>query len=252
MASESTESLISTCHIYLTGGDSAPASPMSSGFFDVDPLARSVSPAPSNFGCYSRSRPTSTDSTAFNFQPLGFSPVLSNPSPTADSVDLLIDRLAALHGFPDPITPTPMIIPQSTIADDQTSRRSRWTLRSRVVRRSDAGENTPSDVGAVEAALQKLEGSKKAVKKRNFFPNFYVEPIRSDEVSLSLGFLSMPSPSPSPLIFAREGLWNQFGGEVFDVNGVEENSEELEDVTREAAEISAGISKNWGYMEDEA
>lgn len=243
-------------------------------FFETDQaLARSVSPVPSTYGCYSRSRPTST--TPLDFTSFQSFPVLLDPSSNDASYSRLINQLAALHGVSD----TPPTAP--SIAEDLASQQQPGSSDiSRVTSRLDA-ENRPLDIEAVDLALQKLEGVKmKAGKRRKFriFPRVIAHlrgwssgkvnaqildrhavsskhrppPLTTDTLANTLPVLPSrgelcgktqqvrrsgsfagftTSPPPSPLIFAREGLLNGFGGDAFAISSTEERPEQLQDFT---------------------
>ncbi|KAJ3993303.1 hypothetical protein F5050DRAFT_744626 [Lentinula boryana] len=154
----STESLISTQYLSLSGRDSAPASPMSSTFFDADLSARSVSPVPSNYALYTRSRPTSTDSSILDFQsfapipPTQLQPAIAN----TDLMEKVAEDLCRVAASP---------------VSDKASLMSKQTTRSRAVRRSDTIEPvTEAEQGPLDAGT---EGQTEKKKARRFLPKFF-------------------------------------------------------------------------------
>ncbi|KAJ3922483.1 hypothetical protein F5877DRAFT_75262 [Lentinula edodes] len=164
----STESLLGTQYLSVSRRGSAPASPMSSTFFDSDLLARSISPVPSNYALYTRSRPTSTDSSFFDFQ--SFVPVTSNQpqvSAAANNSTGLMDQLAgALRRVEENNQISPLI-------DDKASFMSKQTTRSRVIRRSDVVVEaiTDGEQGLLDV-VPVTEDQAENKKNRRFLPKF--------------------------------------------------------------------------------
>ncbi|KAJ4486995.1 hypothetical protein C8R41DRAFT_416701 [Lentinula lateritia] len=165
----STESLLGTQYLSVSRRDSAPASPMSSTFFDSDPLARSISPVPSNYALYARSRPTSTDSSFFDFQ--SFAPAASNQHQVSAAVNdstVLMNQLAgALRRVEENSQISPLI-------DDKASFMSKQTTRSRVIRRSDVVVEAiaEGEQGRLSMSADTEDQAEKKRKNRRFLPKF--------------------------------------------------------------------------------
>ncbi|KAJ4479749.1 hypothetical protein C8J55DRAFT_76871 [Lentinula edodes] len=194
----STESLLGTQYLSLSRRDSAPASPMSSTFFDSDLLARSISPVPSNYALYTRSRPTSTDSSFFDFQ--SFAPVTSNlpqvsaaATESTSSMDQLARALRRVEQDNEISSPI----------DDKASFMSKQTTRSRVVRRSDVVVEaiTEDEQGLLNVGLGTEDQAEKK-KNRRFLPKF-LRRAMSTSGALNAQILdrktTFSKPGPSPL-----------------------------------------------------
>ncbi|KAJ3836221.1 hypothetical protein F5878DRAFT_726946 [Lentinula raphanica] len=205
-SNDSTESLIETRYLSASGRDSAPASPMSSTFFDhPDILARSISPVPSNYAVYARSRPTSTDSSFLDFQ--AFSPSRLQLATSANNSSLMEKVAEQLRQVDDKDKESQASSPVS----DKASLASKQTTRSRMVRRSDPVEpivegdqvdNVPGVL--IDAKAQEAHGQVEKKKSKRFFPKFFRRAL-STSGALNAQILdrstapSKPGPGPRPL-----------------------------------------------------
>ncbi|KAJ3812476.1 hypothetical protein F5876DRAFT_74817 [Lentinula aff. lateritia] len=198
-ANTSTESLLGTQYLSVSRRGSAPASPMSSTFFDSELLARSISPVPSNYALYTRSRPTSTDSSFFDFQ--SFVPVTSNrPQVSAavnESIGLMDQITGALRLVEENNQISPMI-------DDKASFMSKQTTRSRVVRRSDVVPEaiTEGEQGLLNVGPKIEDQATTKKKNRRFLPKF-LRRAMSTSGALNAQILdrktAFSKPGPGPL-----------------------------------------------------
>ncbi|KAJ3771867.1 hypothetical protein FB446DRAFT_772784 [Lentinula raphanica] len=201
---DSTESLIETRYLSASGRDSAPASPMSSTFFDhPDILARSISPVPSNYAVYARSRPTSTDSSFLDFQ--AFSPSRLQLATAANNSSLMEKVAEQLRQVDDKDKESQASSPVS----DKASLASKQTTRSRMVRRSDPVEpivegDQVESVAVSDAKAQEGLGQVEKKKSKRFLPKFFRRAL-STSGALNAQILdrstapSKPGPGPRPL-----------------------------------------------------
>ncbi|GAW04468.1 hypothetical protein LENED_006262 [Lentinula edodes] len=259
---------------------------MSSTFFDSDLLARSISPVPSNYALYTRSRPTSTDSSFFDFQ--SFVPVTSNQpqvSAAANNSTGLMDQLAgALRRVEENNQISPLI-------DDKASFMSKQTTRSRVIRRSDVVVEaiTDGEQGLLDV-VPVTEDQAENKKNRRFLPKFLRRAMstsgalnaqildrktafskpghspltpssRANTVPTSgikrrrqvrrsgsfAGFSTSPFAPSSPIVFRHHGLFSNTCAEPVGADGDED---ELDALTLEATALSAQIGQRWMYAED--
>ncbi|KAJ4470202.1 hypothetical protein J3R30DRAFT_3539506 [Lentinula aciculospora] len=171
-ANASTESLICTQYLSLPGRDSAPASPMSSTFFDANLIARSISPVPSNYAVYTRSRPTSTGSSVLDFQ--SFSPLPTTRLDAAVVNTSLINQIASDLDVGERCLSNQ----KSSPLDDKASLTSKQTTRSKAVRRSDVVE--PITEGGQERRDGVPDIQEQVEKKgRKFLPKFFRRALSS-------------------------------------------------------------------------
>ncbi|KAJ3752529.1 hypothetical protein EV360DRAFT_75279 [Lentinula raphanica] len=203
-SNDSTESLIETRYLSASGRDSAPASPMSSTFFDhPDILARSISPVPSNYAVYARSRPTSTDSSFLDFQ--AFSPSRLQLATSANNSSLMEKVAEQLRQVDDKDKESQASSPVS----DKASLASKQTTRSRMVRRSDPVEpivegDHVEGIPVLDAKAQEGLGQVEKKKSKRFLPKFFRRAL-STSGALNAQILdrstapSKPGPGTRPL-----------------------------------------------------